>query len=91
MLTSQADVSPPHIAMNIQLPVFVNVRFGPRIFLNADCGNPAESIDSGQSETMLRFGGTSPMCGRLSFGKCKLKSYKAGRCGHVFDLLVRHE
>lgn len=30
------------------------------------------------------LGGSSPMCGRLSFGKCKLKSYKAGRCGHVF-------
>jgi len=33
---------------------------GPRIFLSADCGSPAESINSGQSETTLRCGRTSP-------------------------------
>jgi hypothetical protein len=51
----------------------------------------AEAIQRRHSTMMLHSGGSSPMCGRLSFGKCKLKSYKAGRCGHVFDLLVRHE
>jgi hypothetical protein len=58
---------------------------------NTEFGNPAASIHFCHSTMVLRFGGSSPMCGRLSFGKCKLKSYKAGRCGHVFDLLVRHD
>jgi hypothetical protein len=37
-----------------------NGNCGPRVFLSADRGNPAGSINSGQSETILRFGGTSP-------------------------------
>jgi hypothetical protein len=33
---------------------------GPRGFRNRECGDPAESIHSGQSETELRCGGSSP-------------------------------
>ena len=29
------------------------------------------------------------MCGRLSVGKGFLDAVRVGRCGHVFDLLVR--
>ncbi len=38
-----------------------NVRFGPRCRWNTECGNRAESIHSCRSQTVLRYGGSSPV------------------------------
>jgi hypothetical protein len=46
-VTCRRIFRPPHFRKS-------NGNYGPRVFLSADCGNPAESINSGQSETELR-------------------------------------
>jgi hypothetical protein len=41
------------------------------------------------SEAAIRECPLCAMCGRLSVGKGFLDAVRFGRCGHVFDLLVR--